>query len=89
MTSTLDGNCKSSLMLSACSADSSGKDLSTLRDVLLKSVNILIIDNCTCFYTEAADFFLSSDDSLPYGSFSIGLLLVLCKRHDAFLLSNS
>ena len=89
MTSALDGNCQSSLMLSACSADSSGKDLTTLRDVLLKLVNILVIDNGTCFHTEAANLFLSSDDSLPNGSFPIGLLLVLSKRHVTFLLSNS
>ncbi len=89
MTGALDGYRQSPLMLCACSADPSGKDLSALRDILLDLVNILIIDRRTCFYTKTANLFLSSDDSLPNGSFPIGLLLVLCKRHGTFLLSNS
>ncbi len=89
MTSTLNSYSQCSLMLSASSADSSGKNLSAFRDVLLDLVNILIIDYCICFCAEAANLLLSSYDSFPNGSFLIRLLLILCKRHVNFLLSNS
>ena len=73
---SLDCDCQSSLMLCAVAGNSSGKDLASLRNILLQLRYILVIDLVVLFSTEHADFFPS-----VYRSAS-GSIALICKRHN-------
>ena len=80
MTCSLDGNGQLTLMSCAGTGNSSGKDLSALRDVLAQLCCILVI-NRIIFSAEYADLFLSME--CP---FALKRLAVLVK---AIISSNS
>ena len=65
VTSSLDSNCKLSLMLSASTGDTAGKDLSSLRNVLSESCSILVIDLIDLVCTESTNLL-----SFPYYDYS-------------------
>ena len=57
---SLDGLCNCSLVHCACACDSSREDLTSLCDVFLKSLCILVVDLLVLVSAELADF-TSSD----------------------------
>ena len=78
---TLDSLCKLSLVHSACTADSSGKDLSALGNVLSELCGIFIVDMSRLFLAEHADFLSSAvvvltELTLTLGSFVLVLHLM-------------
>ena len=84
MTSSLYSYGQGSLMLSAVASDSARQDLTSLRNVLLQSSNVLEIDGGTLLATEYANFLSSADaaTSLHRGAFSIFSI----KSHFIYLL---
>ena len=56
MTSAFDSGCQLSLMLSASTGDSAGKDLRSFGNAFLKSCNILVINVLYLVCTESANF---------------------------------
>ena len=75
---TLDSGGELSLVLSAGTGDSSGKDLSTFGDALLESYSVLVIDVIDAVSAEHADLFssvsvgaLSHSLRSGFGSFGI------------------
>ncbi len=58
---TLDSGCKLALVLCASSGNTAGKNLSALGDELLKSRNVLVIDNFYFIGTESANLLFSAN----------------------------
>ncbi len=61
LTSTLDSGCELALVLCAGSGNTAGKNLSTLGDKLLKSGNVLVVDNFYFIGTESANLLFSAN----------------------------
>ena len=78
---TLDSLCELSLVHSACTADSSGKDLCALGNVLSELSGIFVVDISRLFLAEHADFLSSAvvvltELTLTLGSFVLVLHLM-------------
>ena len=88
MTCSLDCRCKSSLMSCTGSGDSSGKNLASLGDISLESVNILVGNCLVLLSTEDANLLSSADHASPCGSLSSFLISLyrFIVSHYVFLL---
>ena len=88
MTCSLDCRCKSSLMSCTCSGDSSGKNLTSLRNVFLKSIDIFVGNCLILLSTEDANLLSSADHASPCGSLSSFLISLnrFIVSHYVFLL---
>ena len=84
MTCSLDGDSERSLMLRTVPGDPSGKDLSSLGNILPKLCYILVIDLIVLFSTEHTDFFSSAAASSLHGRIRSFTSIII--SHDAFLL---
>lgn len=81
LTSTLDSLCELSLVHSASTADSSGKDLCSFADVLSELSGIFVVNISCLFLTEHADFLSSAvvvlaELTLTLGSFVLVIHLM-------------
>ena len=81
MACSLDCYRESSLVLRAVACDSSGKDLASLRNILAKLVDILVIDLAHLFAAEYADFLSSASAS----SLHRRVASIFCISHCEFL----
>ena len=88
VTSTLDGQCNGTLMLSAVAGDSSRKDLAALRDISLKLVNILVAD-FTVLAAEYADFLSSAESALLSSKSAFTAFAISLVSHSISLLLRS
>ena len=82
VTSTLDGDGQCALMVSAGAGHTAGNDLSTLRDVLTQTGNVLVIDGVDTIDTEAANLLAAATHGAcgarAFGSFkSLAYYLLL------------
>ena len=83
VTCSLDRYSERSLMLCTVACDSSRKDLTSLRDVSLELVYILLIDLVVLFTTENANFFSSAHAASSLHR-SIASILIECHYYSSF-----
>ena len=92
MSRPLDSYCELSLMLCAVACDPAGKYLSSLRDILLKSSYIFIIDSLSLLTTEYAYLTSSTESAHLSGASGSGILtfgLLECHRLNLLLFLKS